>query len=370
MALTSLLVCADAKAVHVLNRLLQDLGMRVELCGDPSLAVSRLSEQTFDVLVADFKDQAGAIRLTTHARNTLDNKNVAVVALVDSENDVREIFAQGANFILYKPISAERASTSLQAARSLIRNERRVTRRVPVDSNASIAYANIENVAVQITDLSEEGVSILSKQRLPAGGKVYLQFALPGDSSSVHLSGEVKWQDTSGRVGIRFVDVPKASQRLINQWLGGNIGKRPELTVSMFPEAGHAPTQAETNLAAGLGLMSVSAGDRRGRSRRPCCIGVEVYRFGQSIPHRCTLTDLSPGGCYIESSEPFAPGIPVEILIRTHDLKLRMEGKVTSTHPGFGMGVQFTLRTEGQREQVRQLLTHQSAPPKLSLETI
>jgi CheY-like chemotaxis protein len=370
MALTSLLVCADAKAVHVLNRLLQDLGMQVELSGDPSLALSRLSAQTFDVLVTDFKDQAAAIQLITHVRNTLDNKHMAIVALVDSENDVREIFAQGANFILYKPISAERASTSLQAARSLIRNERRVTRRVPVDSNASIAYSNIDNVTVQITDLSEEGVSILSQQKLPAGGKVYLQFALPGDSSSVHLSGEVKWQDTSGRVGIRFVDVPKASQRLISQWLGGNVGKRPELKVSMFPSTERPATQAETNLAAGLGLMSVSAGDRRGRSRRQCCIGAEVYRFGQSVPHRCTVTDLSTGGCYVESSEPFPSGIPVEILIRTNDLKLRIEGKVTSTHLGFGMGVQFTLRTEEQQDQVRQLLTHQSASPKLFSETM
>jgi CheY-like chemotaxis protein len=369
MALTSLLVCADAKAVHVLNRLLQDLGMQVELCSDPSLAIDRLSAQAFDVLVADSKDQAAAIQLITHARNTLEYKNMAIVALVDSENDVREIFAQGANFVLYKPISAERASRSLQAARSLIRNERRVTRRVPVDSNASIAYANIENVTVQITDLSEEGVSILSKQRLPEGGKVYLQFALPGDSSSVHLSGEVKWQDASGRVGIRFLAVPKTSQRLISQWLGGNAGTRPELTVSMFPAAGHPSTQEETNLAAGLGLMSDSAADRRGRSRRPCCIGAEVYRFGQTIPHRCTLTDLSIGGCYVESSEPFSSGIPVEILIRTNDLKLRIEGKVTSTHLGFGMGVQFTLRSEEQREQVRQLLTHQSAPPRLFLET-
>jgi CheY-like chemotaxis protein len=368
MALTSLLVCADAKAVHVLNRLLQDLGMRVELCGDPSLALARLSLQSYDVLVVDCQDQTAANQLVLHARNAPENRTAAVIALVDTQNDIRELFAGGANFVLYKPISAERATTSLQAARSLIRNERRVNRRVPVDSNASIAYASTENLAVKITDLSEEGVSLVSKQRLPAPGKVYLEFTLPGDSSTVRLSGQVKWQDATGKVGIRFVDVPQTSRRAISQWLKNNVGKQPHLTVSLAPPGAQAP-QANRNLAAGLELLSVSAGDRRDRSRRSCCIGAELYRFGQSIPHRCTLSDLSPGGCYVESSEPFSTGIPVEILIRTHDLKLRIEGVVTSTHPGFGMGVQFTLRSEAQQEQVRQLLAHQAASPKLSLET-
>jgi CheY-like chemotaxis protein len=370
MALTSLLVCADAKAVHVLNRLLQDLGMRVELCGDPALALGRLSSQSYDVLVADCKDQAAAIELVTHARNTPENKTTAVIALVDAQNDVREVFARGANFVLYKPISAERATTSLQAARSLIRNERRVNRRIPVDSNASIAYASTENMEVRITDLSEEGVSFVSKQRLPAPCKVYLQFALPGDSSTVRLSGQVKWQDASGKVGIRFVDVPQTSRRAINQWLKNNVGKHPQVTVSIAQVDGGAAEPAESNVAAGIGLLSMSAGDRRDRSRHSCRIGAELYRFGHTIPHRCTLSDVSSGGCYVESSEPFLAGIPVEILVRTHDLKLRIEGKVTSTHPGFGMGVQFTLRTEGQREQVRQLLAHQLAPPKLFLETL
>jgi CheY-like chemotaxis protein len=369
MALTSLLVCADAKAVHVLNRLLQDLGMRVELCGDAHLALNRLSEQSFDVIVVDCKDEPLAVRLLVHARHSSSNSATAIVALVDSQNTVREIFAQGANFVLYKPISAERAATSLQAARSLIRNERRVNRRVPLEANASVAYANTENLTVKLLDVSEEGIAILTKDKLPARAKVYFQFALPGNPAIVRLSGEVMWQDGSGRVGIRFVDVPQTSRRAITQWLKENSSKQPEMTLSLNP--GEKPhSQPQINLAAGLGLLAVSAGDRRVRSRHACCLGAEIYRFGHTIPHRCTVTDVSSGGCYVESSEPFPSGMPVEIAVRTKDLKLKIEGKVTSTHPGFGMGVQFTLRTESQREQVQQLLANQATGPKLSLERI
>lgn len=370
MALTSLLVCADAKAVHVLNRLLQDLGMKVELCGDPDLALRRLSAQAFDVLVADCNNQSSAIGLITHTRNNSHNNATAVIALVDSQNDVREIFAQGANFVLYKPVSAERAAKSLQAARTLIGNERRSKQRVPSNANASIAYSNIENLLVKLVDLSEEGMAILTKQKLPVRSKVYFQFALPGHSATLRLSGEVMWQDSSGRVGIRFADVPTTSRRVINEWLSKNVGKQPELTLSLSSNQNDADSPARANLAAGLSLLTVSAGDRRNRSRSACCIGVEVYRFGHTIPHRCALTDVSTGGCYVESSEPFPSGIPVEVVVRVNEQKLKLEGKVTSTHPGFGMGVQFTQRTQSQKDQVQQLLDYQAAPPKLSLEKI
>ncbi|MCU1299382.1 MAG: hypothetical protein JWO91_3660 [Acidobacteriaceae bacterium] len=370
MALTSLLVCADAKTVQVLNRLLQDLSIQVELCGDPLLARNRLSTGSFDVLVADCKDEPAAMELIGHARNNPPNNATAVIALVDTQNNVREIFAQGANFVLYKPLSAERAAKSLQAARSLIRNERRSNRRVPIDSNASIAYSNIENVRVTLADVSEDGIAIMSGKKLPVNCKVYFQFPLPGNSSSVRLSGEVMWQDSSGRAGIRFADVPTASRRVINEWLNKNVGTQPDLTLSFSSDDRGPDASRKANLAAGLGLLAVSAGDRRDRSRHTCRIGVEAYRFGHTTPHRCTLTDVSNGGCYVESSEPFRSGVPVEIVVRTSELKLRIEGKVTSTHPGFGMGVQFTFRSEGQREQVQQLLECQSSPQKLSFETM
>jgi CheY-like chemotaxis protein len=370
MKLTSLMVCADAKAVHVLNDLLQDLGMQVELCGDLLVAQTRLSSESFDVLVADCKDQPAAIELITHVRTNSRNNATAVIALVDAQNNVREIFAQGANFVLYKPLSAERAAKSLQAARSLIRNERRSNRRVPIDSNASIAYSNIENVRVTLVDLSEDGIAIMSGKKLPVNCKVYFQFPLPGNSSSVRLSGEVMWQDSSGRAGIRFADLPTASRRVINEWLNKNVATQPDLTLSLSSNERGFAASCKANLAAGLSLLAVSAGDRRDRSRHTCCIGVEVYRFGHTIPYRCTLSDVSSGGCYVESTEPFRSGVPLEIVVRTSELKLRIEGKVTSTHPGFGMGVQFTFRSEGQREQVQQLLADQSAPQKLSFETM
>jgi hypothetical protein len=112
-------------------------------------------------------------------------------------------------------------------------------------------------------------------------------------------------------------------------------------------------------------LMSGSAGDRRNLSRRTCCLGAEVFRVDSRAATRCTLIDISPGGCYIETIETFPAGTALDIMVRTQDLKLRVHGKVLSTHPGFGMGVEFGLRTDEQRKQVQQLIASAQSEPKL-----
>jgi hypothetical protein len=52
----------------------------------------------------------------------------------------------------------------------------------------------------------------------------------------------------------------------------------------------------------------------------------------------------------------FAQGTPIEITVRTEDIKLRLSGIVKSSHPGYGMGVSFKLNTASERDGVQQLI--------------
>ena len=70
---------------------------------------------------------------------------------------------------------------------------------------------------------------------------------------------------------------------------------------------------------------------------------------GIAVPHRCCLTDLSSGGCYLEVALPFPQGASLEIVVRTYELKLRLRGTVLASHPGYGMGVAFELNTQEER---------------------
>src|SRR5207244_2014891 len=289
MALKSHIVCAHTKALQVLTQIFEDLGVGVEHCEHSSLATSRVATGSFDAIVIDAADPNG-LQLMSTARHSSENHTSLIVVLVDAREQVRELFTQGANFVLYKPITPERAASSLRAARGMMRREKRGKLRIRLHAQATIAYANAENVPATLLDLSEDGLAIQSERRLPLRCKVYFQFSLPGQKSVVRLSGEVVWQDTSGRVGIRFAD---------------------------------------------------------------------VFRQGSTVPNRCVLSDISAGGCYVETTEPFPVGAAVEIIVRTLAMKLRVQGIVQVAHPGFGMGVKFTLKTAEQREQVEQLVACQ-----------
>jgi CheY-like chemotaxis protein len=366
MALTSLLVCSDAEAVQVLSRILQDLGIEVESCGHLRMARARLEDRHFDAVLVDCDLGPAAVELIAQARNSPNNKTAVAIAIVSEPQEVHTLLAKGANFALNKPISHARAGHSMRAARDLMRNERRIRRRIAVQAKSSITYADQENVPVALLDLSEKGIAFRSDSKLPPYCKVYFQFALPGNPSPVRLSGEVMWQDSCGRVGIRFAQVPATSRRLLDDWLRANSSSPSEI----LPSGSHTSADDDDSglrLTAGLGLLSVSAADRRGLSRCACYLGAEVYGVHSVVAIRCSLIDIGSGGCYIKTAETFPIGTFLRIVVRTEDLRLRIHAKVVSMHPGVGMGVNFNLRTDDQRKQVQRLIDCVQSEAKVSI---
>ena len=152
MVLTCLVVCAEAQALQVLDRILRDLGMETEHSADFAEADQRLHANRFDAVILDCADEQGASGLVASLRKTSANRTALVVAMVDSQNNVREVFAKGANFVLYKPIIPERAATSLRAARGLMRRERRRNQRIPVSGSylAISSYCRLSLICVDV----------------------------------------------------------------------------------------------------------------------------------------------------------------------------------------------------------------------------
>jgi len=358
MALSSLVVCADAKAVQVLSRALQDLGMTVEHCGDFAVAAKRLAAEHFDALLVDCGDEQAGAEVMGAARASSQNKAVLAIAIADSHNNVREVFNRGANFVLYKPLSAERVANSLRAARGIASHERRRKPRVTVPATATISYADVESASASLMNLSEEGVGISSRRNVPPRCKVYFEFTLPDQVSVIRLSGDVVWQDALGRVGLRFSRLPQTSQKILSSWLSQNLAG--QLQAAPDSSTVRIPVEIKESETEEEGAVP-SSSDRRTQTRFACRLSADVYPLGSTTPQHCSLSDISGGGCYVETNESYPPGTAVDIVVRTQDMKLRVQGIVHASHPGFGMGIEFTLLHDEQREQVRQLIAVQEA---------
>jgi DNA-binding NarL/FixJ family response regulator len=376
MSLSSLLVCEDGPSAQMLRQVLEELGIRVESCADTGRAAFRLAQERFDAVIVDCRLQQDVNALLHETRASRLNDSTLAVVVVEGQQDVREMFSAGVNLVLYRPLSYERSVSSLRAARSLMRKERRRTPRASVHTQAMIDYAGGEREKATLVDLTEGGMAVNFGKRLPTS-KLYFQFALPGQGVNVRLSGQVVWQEWNGRAGVQFVDVPQSSLRALRAWLRLNVPddseEAPSLsTVTVELQDTPMPESSAPNPV--LPTASVSAverggaaqenwarvrsepGNRRTQTRYVCRIGAEVYRAGTTIPHRCNLTDLSSGGCYLEMASPFHSGASIEIVVRTPEQKLKLVGKAQSAHPGYGMGVAFTLRTEDERKGVQQLI--------------
>ena len=383
MTLTALLVCVDEAAGQVLHRVLEELCIRVESCPDFGRAALRLAQDRFDAVIVDGESNQEVITLLRDTRLSRMNDATLAIALVSGQESIREMFSLGVNFVLYKPVAHDRAMSSLRAARAVMRKEKRKNARATVHAHATVDYADVLQEKATLVDVAQDGMSVRFGKKLPPVGKVYFQFQLPGQSSSVRLSGQLIWQDWNGRAGIQYVDVPKASRRMLTEFLSANLTTESQhervsdVTVEMEEplmvgtvagiseqekHSSEKPSQQTTAsrekasaATSNPATEHLDADNRRAQKRYACRLGAEVYRTGTSVPNHCCLTDLSSGGCYLEVPLPFPTGSSVEILVRTYEMKLRLRGQVLASHPGYGMGVAFELKTKEERENVKKL---------------
>lgn len=103
--------------------------------------------------------------------------------------------------------------------------------------------------------------------------------------------------------------------------------------------------------------------DRRAHPRLKCVNSVELYPNEQSSPMRARSLDLSLGGCFVEMPNPLPKGTRLKIGLWLKDTKLWIHGKVITSTPGFGIGVQFTEIADQDKEELRRYLQSMSRLP-------
>jgi len=313
MNLQVLVVSKDDSAADVLSRALAGFGVGVERFSDPEVAQARLGEQRFDGLVVDFDDPGVAEALLKAGAAVSAGRILVTIALAADASKVREVLKTGAKFVLYKPLSLEQATATLRAATSLLKRERRSAIRVPVQAPVQLSIAGSEPLEGILLDLSQDGMDVLAAQPLEATSLVGLRFTLPDGSLEIDAHGEVAWANPNGQSGVHFLDVPADVSEKLKAWLLANA---PE----MVPEDADPVAQ-------------------------------------------CKLTDLSLGGCYIETASPFPEQALVDLGLKAADMEIHIEGVVRVMHPSTGMGVEFPSRTEAQREAVTNFIQFLTGRP-------
>jgi diguanylate cyclase (GGDEF)-like protein/putative nucleotidyltransferase with HDIG domain len=95
--------------------------------------------------------------------------------------------------------------------------------------------------------------------------------------------------------------------------------------------------------------------NRRSHPRLKCRFMIEL-RSTDSGPVIGRLTDISMGGCYVETSAVLPPGSPLHLSFGEGDTQLKTEGLVTRMDLGSGVAVQFKELNREDREHMQRIL--------------
>ncbi len=121
MVLRCFLFSSDEEAATPIRQVLTSLGVEGESCSDATLAVDRITNQTFQIVIIDWDNQPEAGLLLTAARERKAAERPITLAVVSDDASVPKVLQAGANSILRKPISLNQAKDTLTTARDLLR---------------------------------------------------------------------------------------------------------------------------------------------------------------------------------------------------------------------------------------------------------
>jgi CheY-like chemotaxis protein len=307
-----LVVSKDDATVHPLKQVLSGFGLSVQCCSH-SGAMGRLKGQKFDAVVVDFDDPAAATLILQQAYKASSGASAITAALLSDKTKVRIAFRAGANFVLYKPITAEQAEVSLRAAVAIMKRERRRSLRVPVQAPVWLRSDAGEEIEGIMLMLSENGMEVMASQPQAAFAQFTFRFSLPGGGSEISGRCELAWSNPNGQAGARFLDLAEEFRSGVKKWIASSAQAMP-------PDALEPIMQ-------------------------------------------CKLTDLSLGGCYVETRSPFPERAGVVLCLKLSNMEVQCEGVVRVMHPGLGMGIVFASHTQEQRDQVHRFIDFLSSRP-------
>jgi CheY-like chemotaxis protein len=316
MTLQALLVSKDDLAADSLTQVLANFGVAVHHSSALEVAISRLEEEHFDQIIIDFDDPEVATQILECNRRQAAAKqeNPAVtVALLREASQIRSILGAGAHFILIKPIIHEQAHSTLRAATAMLKRERRQSFRVPVQAPISLRTEEAQHIEGILLDVSSGGIDVLAAKPLPSAVLAHFSFELPDVNIQLEGDAEVAWSSPNGQTGLRFLDMDLRMREQLNDWLASH-------SQEALPEE------------------------------------------PDPVAH-CKLTDLSLGGCYVETESPFPQSSAVDLCLKTEGLEVHTEGLVRVMHPTHGMGIEFPARTDEQRKSVGEFIEFLTSQP-------
>ena len=218
MQLESLLLSRDPEVIRVLRPTLEKLSIDLEVCRGAKSGAEIISSEKFDAIIIDCDDLQGGLEVLSAMRKESSNKSSVAFAILNRQTTTHKAFELGANFVLQKPLSGLNAMRCFSAAINFMLRERRRYFRQPVEIPVTLVFGEKEFKATA-TNLSEGGMAVYFRGKLPKGGISRVVFSMPGAATPLQPRAHIAWLDGAGHAGLRFTEMPKDMHTQLDHWL-------------------------------------------------------------------------------------------------------------------------------------------------------
>jgi CheY-like chemotaxis protein len=243
MNLESLLMSRDPETIRVLRPTLEKLAIDVEVCRGARSGNEIVNSEKFDAIIVDCDDLQGGLDVLRGLRKTPSNKGSAAFAILNGKTNTQQAFEMGASFVLQKPISALSAMRCFSAALNMMERERRRYFRYPVELPVIVLFRQGEELKAHTTNLSEGGMAIRFRDKLPKSGISKVSFTLSGTQVELSPKADLAWSDGAGRAGLRFVEVPESTRDRLDRWLFERMEQMAEIASAPLEKSAKAKSK-------------------------------------------------------------------------------------------------------------------------------
>lgn len=213
MAFEAVILSRDTGVILPVNSCLQQLSIATDISFSPDGAAKVLKQNCTDLVVLDLETDKSA-NVLEYIWNWPSRKKPTIVAITGTDSRI-----PGAHFMLSRPVTQESAKLSFKAVyQHMLRDYRHYARHALMLPTEAIDEVQ-RRISLTVTDISEGGLGLMTKEDLPIGSTLRMTLPLPSAPRGILIEAVVLWKREYSRLGCEFSYIPILDLAVLRDWL-------------------------------------------------------------------------------------------------------------------------------------------------------
>jgi len=225
MPLNIMVVDEEPVSLQLMRSLTDPLDHTVLTLQSGQEAAQRAEQQRFDVVFVGMGvPELGGLELARRIRSSKHNRDAAIVMLSNTDDipSLRKAFGEGADFVLAKPVTANRLRPMLTAMASPGWKGRRHAARMPLVTDVNCRWQNHKFV-LRSLNISESGMLLRPSLEVGLNKEVFLDFQIPDVRASLDVRARIVRKEGSDRVAVGFLGLEPEDANAIQLYVNGHV---------------------------------------------------------------------------------------------------------------------------------------------------